>query len=115
MFEVGFGLGCTFFFQAEASQLEDSGVPRMVLDRYQGGELPIQLDAAYHSYNEPEFDTFGVTLKLSFDAIYTCTFPWSSIRRVAFFPEAYEPEPDEPEAEEEPPPPKGAPFLRLVE
>jgi len=115
LFEVGFGLGCTFFFQASTEQLEDSGVPRMVLERYAGAELPIQLDAAYHAYNEPEYHANGVTLKLSFDAIYTCTFPWTSIRRLAFFPEPPEVAPDDPPDEEDEGPKKGAPFLRLVE
>lgn len=114
LFEVGFGLGCTFFFQAETSQLQDSGVPAAVLKQYRGGEVPIQLDAAYHAYNEPEFDAHGVTMKLSFDAVYTCTFPWSSIQRIAFFPEVPEPE-DEPEEDDDEPPSGGPPFLRLVE
>lgn len=115
LFEVGFGLGCTFFFQAKTALLQESGVPRAVLERYADRELPIQLDAAYHAYNEPEYTTHGVTLKLSFDAIYTCTFPWAAITRLAFFPEPPpEPEP-EPEEEEEPPSGGRPPFLRLVE
>lgn len=115
LFQVGFTLGCTFFFQAATDQLQDSGIPSAVLRRYAGAQVPIQLDAAYHVYNEPVFSADGVTLKLSFDAIYTCTFPWSSIQRVSFFPEAPEPDDEPDEDEEEPPTPSGAPFLRLVE
>ncbi|MFK7929162.1 MAG: helix-turn-helix domain-containing protein [Myxococcota bacterium] len=113
LFEVGFALGCTFFFLAKAEQLAESGVPASVLSRYADGDLPIQLDAAYHPYNEPTFDATGVALKLSFDAIYDCYFPWSAIHRVTFFPELIEDDAT-PDDEEESPKPS-APFLRLVE
>ncbi|MBN2800499.1 MAG: helix-turn-helix domain-containing protein [Deltaproteobacteria bacterium] len=109
LLQVAFELGCDFMFTASVEQLQDSGVPRSVLRAYEGRELPIRLEAAYHAYNEPSYDQHGVTLTLSFDAIYTCEFPWSSIRQVIFFPEA--PAPKEPEEDVEPP--KG-PVLRLV-
>lgn len=114
LFEVGFSLGCTFFFLAKADQLAESGVPASVLGRYADGDLPIQLDAAYHPYNEPRFEPAGVHLKLSFDAIYECYFPWTAIHRVTFFPELVEDD-DETSGDEADDSGKGAPFLRLVE
>ena len=109
LFQVGFGLGCDFFFHALTSELAGSGIPSAVLGRYREGILPIKLDAAYHRYNEPRYTTEGIHLKLSFDDVYDCFFPWSAIQRIIFSPVAPEPEP-EPEPER----PK-APFLRLVE
>jgi hypothetical protein len=116
LFEVGFALGCDFFFRAAVDQLEGSGVPPAVLERYAGGDLPIKLDAQYHRYNEPRFENDGLGIKLSFDDVYECFFPWSAFRQIVFFP-APPPVVPEPEPEpEEPPPGKGRPpFLRLVE
>jgi len=116
IFEVGFTLGCDFFFRAAADQLAESGVPASVLARYDGGDLPIKLDAQYHSYNEPRFEREGLWIKLSFDDVYECLFPWASFRQIVFFPSAppAEPEP-EPEPEEPPAGKPRAPFLRLVE
>lgn len=109
LFQVGFALGCDFFFHADASELTDSGVPAAVLERYKSSVLPIKLDAAYHQYNDPRYERAGLWLKLSFDDVYDCYFPWSAVKRVIFSPIAPEPEP-------EPDKPKGpAPFLRLVE
>lgn len=113
LFQAGFGLGCTFVFQAEVNALAGSGVPKAILNQYAGRELTIQLDAAFHVHNEPVFDADGVTIRLSFDAIYTCTFPWHSIRRVIFLPVQMEP-PAEDDSEE-PTEPDRPTFLRLVE
>ena len=40
----------------------------------------IQCDSAFHSKMRFELDDDGFTARLSFDGLYTCTFPWSSIR-----------------------------------
>ncbi len=108
LFRVGFGLGCDFFFLADVAQLDDSGVPEPVRARYRGKELPIKLDAAYHRYNEPTYAEGAITITLSFDTLRACTFPWSAVRQVVFFPAAVE-------AATEPVRPAGKPFLRLVE
>lgn len=96
LFRIAFGLGCDFFFLVDTQQIEDSGVPKHVLTSYAGRELPIRLDAAYHAYNEPRYSENSVTLTLSFDALYECTFPWGAIKQFVLFPAT----PDEPPAEE---------------
>lgn len=107
LIQVAFQLGCDFLFTARTELLAGSGVPASVLKSYQGREFPIRLEAEYHKYNDPKYDPEGLTLTLSFDAIYTCHFPWESIRQVVFFPE--------PPAREEPKPaPTEKPSLRLV-
>jgi hypothetical protein len=111
---AGFDLGCDFMFLVRSADLADSGVPKAVLSRYEGRELPIRLDAAYHAYNKPVYTEEGLTLTLSFDALYDCHLPWTAFRQVIFFPVV--PEPVEEPAE---PPPTDSgpkkPFLRLVE
>lgn len=113
-FRFAFELGCDFLFQAAADELEGSGLPRKVLETWAGREVPIKLDAAYHQYNNPRYDPGGITLTLSFDALYECRFPWSAIRTVLLFPAPPEPELEPELEEEEEPAAKGAPFLRLV-
>ena len=115
LFQIGFGLGCDFLFFAKAGDLGDSGVPESVLAQYEGRDLPIKLDAAYHRYNKPVYAPDGITLTLSFDALYTCRFPWTAIKQVVFFPATPEPPADTPEPDEGDGTAKGAPFLRLVE
>ncbi len=102
----GFAAGIDLSFIVQSEQLENSGVPQDVLARFQE-HLVIQLDAAFHSYNNPRYDDSGITLTLSFDTLYECTFPWSSLVEVRFRLDALDPEP---KPEEEPPPP----GLRLV-
>ncbi|MCA9572245.1 MAG: helix-turn-helix transcriptional regulator, partial [Myxococcales bacterium] len=88
LFRIAFALGCTFFFIADPTQLEGSGVPEAVLRKHASqGQLPIKLEAAYHKYNEPRYDAAGITLTLSFDALYDCTFPWSSVLQFVLFPD----------------------------
>jgi len=103
---IGFALGCDFMMVATTSELADSGLPAQVIEQYRDGAVPIRLDAAYHKYNQPRYDERGVTMTLSFDALYECTFPWTSLRQVLFFPA--------PPRAVEPPAPK-KPSLRLVE
>lgn len=114
MFRVAFGLGVDFFFLTDPEQLADSGVPEPVLAQYANGELPIKLDAAYHSYNNPRYTEHAITLTLSFDQLYECTFPWSAVKQFILFPA----EPVQPEEPERDTPPvdeaQGIPHLRLV-
>lgn len=108
--QAGFALGCDFGLILDTAQLADSGIPRSVLDRHRAGLMRIQLDAAYHRYNEPRYSDEGLTLTLSFDALYVCTFPWTSIQQIVFAPVPPESAPsDGPE-----PPDDGRPRLRLV-
>lgn len=111
LFRLGFALGCDLLFIADPAELEQSGVPATVLSRFPKG-LPIRLDAAFHRHNNPQFMAEGLQLTLSFDAIYTCLFPWEALREVTFFP--LPPSEPEPEPEEEP---KGIRrgHLRLIE
>ena len=112
LFRVGFALGCDFFFLAKADELTGCGVPAHVLAQYRGGEMPIRLDAQYHSHNAPTYDDTAVTIQLSFDTVYACRFPWTAIRQVIFFPAMPDPVTLDPPSEDEPTPPK--PHLRLV-
>lgn len=111
LFELGFALGCDFLFYAKTDELAESGVPRDVLARYTPRDVAIKLDAAYQPYNEPRYDDDAITLTLSFDALYDCRFPWTSIRQVVFFPAPPEKKPAEPPK----PSDKARPKLRLVE
>ena len=94
LFEVAFALGCDFGFTVDTSQLDHSGVPSAVLDAHEGQMMLIQLDAAFHKYNNPRYDPEGVVLTLSFDTLHECTFPWSAIRQVIYTPLIHEPDED---------------------
>lgn len=101
----GFDLGCTFMFLAQVDQLDDSGIPEHVLDDHrERGEMLIRLDAKFHRYNQPVFGDVALTLTLSFDQLYDCSFPWGAIRKIVF-------EIDEDDLPEDPP---SRPHLRLV-
>lgn len=96
---VAFAMGSDFTLLALTEQLKDSGVPASVLENPRFGELvPIRLEAAFHSYNKPEYSTQGVSLTLSFDTIRECFFPWSAIVEVRYHIDA--PAPDELPVEE---------------
>ncbi len=105
---LAFGLGVDFALVADSSQLQDSGIPASVLERFPE-QLVLKLDAAYHRHNHPRFDAHGITLTLSFDALRTCTVPWAAVLQVVL--DLVPPPPSEPERAEE-----GAdrPMLRLV-
>lgn len=111
LFRAAFALGVDFMFVVATEGLEDSGVPKSTLDHYASRELPIKLDAAFHVHNDPSYNDVGVSLTLSFDALYTCSFPWSAFRQFIFFPVVPEPIEDK---VEEPDPNDGRPKLRLV-
>lgn len=109
---MAFAMGVDFAFVADTTQLENSGVPPAVLARFPERIL-IKLDAAYHKYNAPIYDDYGITVTLSFDSIYTCAFPWSSVVQVTVYcepPDPTDPPSDEPEPEAE----TSRPTLRLV-
>lgn len=111
---MAFALGVDFGFLAETEQLQDSGLPAMLLERFPE-RIMIRLDAAYHVHQGAEYDQQGISLTLSFDGLYRCTFPWSSIVQVIFYVEPPEPmDPEELEEEEDEPAPAGRPTLRLV-
>lgn len=97
---LGFTLGVDLHLVLDTAQLGESGVPKDVMARYEA-RLPLRLDAAYHRHHDPRFLPEGVSLKMSFDALYDCFFPWASFVQITLFPLP----PDEPE-EEEPEPPE---------
>lgn len=109
--EGGFALGLDMFIHLDRAQLEQSGVPRQVLaDKRFASLLPIRLEPRFHKHNAPQFLDDELVLRLSFDALYTCRFPWSALRQVTFTLPEEAPPPAEPPAPTAPP----RPVLRLV-
>lgn len=105
---LGFLLGIDLFVEIEAAQAQGSGVPAAVLTRFKD-TLPIRLESKWHKHNRPQYLDDGFRCTLSFDALYTCTFPWSAIRRVSFqLPE------EAPEAAPSPPAKPAGGHLRVV-
>ena len=102
----GFALGCNMLLLCRTEKLKNSNIPEQVRAQFHP-HMPIQLDAQYHPYNKPQYFDDGLELRLSFDALYTCFFPWHSIERVVFLPQMEE----DSSSEEETPP---TPTLRLV-
>ena len=107
-FRLGFALGVDFLFVARTELLEESGIPKSVLEQWPE-EIVLKLDAAFHRHNAPQFTPEGVGLNLSFDTLYNCFLPRTSIQKAVFNLET--PEPLE-EPGPEPTPPR--PGLRLV-
>ncbi len=105
---LGFALGCNLFFVANTKTLSNSGIPDTVLKQY-GEKIPIRLDADFFHHYRPEYFPEGLEIRLSFDAVYTCFFPWSSFEQITFFVE------DAPLEEESSEEPDGKPFLRIVD
>ncbi len=79
--EVGLALGVDLFFVLEPQKLAQSGIPRMVLDANRD-QLRLRMDARYFQQNKFQFLDDELTCMLSFDALYTCTIPWSAFRAV---------------------------------
>jgi hypothetical protein len=104
---VGFAMGVDMRFLADPRLLGTSGVPAAVLERYPDA-FPIQLDARFHRHNRARYLPEGLEIRLSFDRVYTCLFPWECFKQISLFPLPPEPE----EAPPEPPP--GRPVLTLV-
>jgi len=112
LIRLGYALGCDFLLRAQTADLEDSGIPSHVLAQFKP-LIPIQLDAEYHRYHKAQFHHLGLEITLSFDALYTCFFPWASIQQVIFSPLAPDFSSDE-SSEEDPDPSPPGPGLRLV-
>lgn len=104
--KLGFALGCNLFFIANTQDLQDSGIPEAVLKQY-GDKLPIRLDSEYFHHYRPEYFDDGLEIRLSFDAVYTCFFPWHVFEQVTFFV-------DDDEVEANAPVIKG-PTLRIID
>lgn len=84
------------------------GLPTEVLD-----EQPLLLgfQASYHEHSKPVGDEHGLNCELSFDALYHCRIPWSSVKRLVVqydgdeqWPAAWGEANPRLEPEEEPPP-----------
>ena len=98
--KLGFALGIDVYMVLSTDELDEAGVPRSVLQKYPE-RLPLRLEAAYHQHHDPRFLVDGLALKLSFDALYDCTIPWTAFQQITLFPLPPEP-PEEPEEVEEP-------------
>ena len=86
---IGFEQALYFTFLANTEKLQNSGLPEYILQKF-SRHVPIQLDPQFHVYNKPDFQSKGLMLTLSFDALYTCFFPWDSISQVVFHPKVAE-------------------------
>lgn len=128
LMQLGFALGCDFLFTANTRFLQNSGIPSAVLKKYQQN-IPIRLDSAYFQYYRPQYHPESLEIRLSFDAVYTCYFPWHAIEQVTFFVDEEEPVAPPPEEEissadthsspddsnaETTPKTNSAPFLRII-
>jgi transcriptional regulator with XRE-family HTH domain len=108
---AGFAFGLDMFLHYAVAQIRESGVPESVLARFPD-TLPIRLESRWHRHNRAEFREAELQVTLSFDALRTCTLPWSALRSVAFtLPESDAPPPPKPEPEAA----ASRPVLRLVE
>lgn len=103
--KLGFALGCNLFFVANTEHLQDSGIPEKVLKQF-GDKIPIRLDSDFFHHYRPEYFEEGVEIRLSFDAVYTCFFPWHTLEQVTFFVQDDAPEPK---------PTSSGPTLRIVD
>lgn len=103
--KLGFALGCNLFFVANTEHLQDSGIPEKVLKQF-GDKIPIRLDSDFFHHYRPEYFEEGLEIRLSFDAVYTCFFPWHTLEQVTFFVQDDAPEPT---------PTSSGPMLRIVE
>jgi len=104
---LGFSLGCDMVFMLRTADLEASGIPGSVIEKFPE-HLPIRLDAAFHQHNDPRFLPETIVLKLSFDTIYECTLPWSAFLQITVVPLTSRPTQSEA-------PGDTGPHLRLVE
>jgi hypothetical protein len=111
LIRLGFALGVDILFTAETKYLKESHVPESILKKFDP-KMPIRLDAAYHHHYRPNYFDDGLEVRLSFDALYTCFFPWHSIDQVTCFVFEEEPESEKVVPLEEKTNP--TPFLRVV-
>ncbi len=107
---LAFALGIDVMLMLDSTQLGDSGVPAAVLGRFKE-HLPIRLEARLHRHYKPRFGDDAFECVLSFDRLYTCTFPWTAFRQVHFVLPVEAPVVAPPP---EPPKPAGKPFLRVI-
>lgn len=107
---VRYGIDMMIF--ASADELEGWGGPEPVRAQYKGKEIPLQVDAAFHKYMNIRLEDDAAHLTLSFDALYTCRFPWATIKRVMLQP--LPPAPVEKAPEPAPDAPRRGGHLRLV-
>lgn len=113
LLRLGYAMGIDMTFGCSTEQVLHSGVPEPVLERFPD-LLPIRLDAAYHHATRAQYLDEGLLVRLSFDRVRSCLFPWSAIRHVTLFPEPpLEPVP-EVESERPSPPSGTGATLRLV-
>ena len=110
---LGFALGVDMHVLLDTALLEGSGVPLVVRKQYEE-RLPVRFDAPYHRHHDPRFLPEGLSVKLSFDALYDCHLPWAAFLQITLIP--LPPELPEPEPEEEEPQDTGVRrgHLRLV-
>lgn len=106
LMRMGFALGINFWLVMDTKKIQNSGVPKYVLEKH-SPMLRIQLEAQYHPYIEPKYSQHSISLRLSFDALYTCEFPWEGIVQIIFIPPVQEP------PQEQSQPPK-RPTLRVI-
>ncbi len=85
MLRLGFALGCDIVFMLRTSDLEESGIPSSVTEKFPE-HLPVRLDAAFHQHNDPRFLPDHLVLKLSFDTVYECTLPWRAFLQITMIP-----------------------------
>ena len=111
--QLGFALGTDLFLVLDVKQLGESKVPNSVLSRFQDA-LPIKLEAKYHAHNRPRYHEDRFECVLSFDALYTCTFPWTAFKEVRFLLPEEPIRPVAPPTPPEPTRPSGGPQLRVV-
>jgi len=104
---LGFALGCDMLLVLQTEALNESGVPKTTLEKFPE-LLPIRLDAAFFSHNDPRFLPQGLVIKLSFDAVYTCTLPWNAFQNITMIPLGSGPQ-DTDDSK------SNGPHLRLVE
>jgi hypothetical protein len=93
---VAAGLDFYVVVGADASTRIKMGLPQSVVDRQ---PLLLTLPAAYHAYSMPTADEVGLHCVLSFDTLYNCRIPWTSVLQVvlvqadsAEWPEAWDDE-----------------------
>ena len=117
LLRLGFALGVDILFTANTEKLDNAGIPKAVLKKFTP-KMPIRLDAAYHHHYKPQYFEEGLEIRLSFDAVYTCFFPWHSIDQVTCFVFEEEPEPENNDKDNKivslDEKTGSAPFLRIV-
>lgn len=111
--EMGIALGVDLFFVLDAGQLAGSGVPRAVLAEYPE-QFRLRMEARWFPQNKFQFLEDALVCRLSFDALYECTLPWTAFRTVTVLLPAETPAAPKPGPPEPAPTRPAAPFLRVV-